>query len=182
MQILTNLIFFPNRTLRIAFDFHLSVGVLRISGGLDVSDLSTGVNEKIAETSRQVSDYSDYSVDSLKKHSEDNPDEIVRISAELMRKKVGFLKRPSEGNPIESRILTKMTQFRDKTQKVKIQNLNIFLKCMSRSKFAMQQNIDFRKNNIFMKFSNFPTSKMCQLIKMFKICNIGRFPRRILAL
>ncbi len=50
------------QALRTALDFHLSVGVLRVNGGLDISEIS-GAHQKVMETSRQCSDTSEVSLD-----------------------------------------------------------------------------------------------------------------------
>ncbi len=43
-----------------SFDHHLSVGVLRVNGGLDISEMSVA-RQRIMETTRQCSDTSEVS-------------------------------------------------------------------------------------------------------------------------
>ena len=89
------------KTLQIAFDMNLSVGVLRVHGGLDISEIANS-HQIVTETSRQVSDNSDVSLDAMAK-------EEAGAAAAAMEE--------AHANPIDERILQKMTQFRDKTQK-----------------------------------------------------------------
>ena len=84
------------QTLLMAFDLNLGVGVLRVHGGLDISEIA-GAHQIVADTSRQISDNSDISLEGSRKDEAGNN-----------------IQPP---NPIDERILLKMTQFRDKTQK-----------------------------------------------------------------
>ena len=117
------------RTLQLAFDMHLSVGVLRVNGGLDIADYS-GAHQKIMETSRQCSDMSDMSTDSrMRRHSSHGGSGIVMrdLSASRNRSVADFGGKRSlhadlsfgirDGNPIDERIIHRNTQFRDRTQK-----------------------------------------------------------------
>ena len=115
-----------HQSLQTALDMHMAVGVLRVKGGLDVSDFS-GAYEKIMETSRQVSDISDNSLESSRNNSiksvgsshkrSNSIGDFRRFDLLLKRDRCGSDWSIKDGNPIDERLIRKMTQFRDKSNK-----------------------------------------------------------------
>ena len=75
------------QALHTAFDFHLSVGVLRVNGGLDISDISGGARQKIMETRRECS--VDTSEVSLEEGSARNNSVVSCESEEKAKRKKG---------------------------------------------------------------------------------------------
>eukprot|EP00095_Tigriopus_kingsejongensis_P001377 maker-scaffold1253_size52701-snap-gene-0.12 protein:Tk01377 transcript:maker-scaffold1253_size52701-snap-gene-0.12-mRNA-1 annotation:"af190129_1na+ k+ 2cl- cotransporter" len=116
------------RVLVLSFDMHLSVGVLRVQGGLDISDIS-GAHEKVMTAASQASGASDEDRFSMLNHAL-SLDEFQPKSVQLSSKNVDSFGTSStrnnsevsygirDGNPIDERIVYRMTQFRDKSQKV----------------------------------------------------------------
>ena len=125
------------KTLQTAFDLHLSVCVLRVNGGFDISEIS-GAHEKIMEA-RKLSDNSletnsgrhnsafsfqddgspppDYNIEHKESYSsiDFKMFDIFRKKTSRNNSDIAF--GINDGNPIDERILHRNTQFRDKIPK-----------------------------------------------------------------
>ena len=116
------------QTLQLAFDLHLAVGVLRVNGGLDISDI-TGAHERVMEaTHRQLSDHSAFSLsnsmaEAAPEAADDSSVERASHGSSLPDFKIfdAFRKKSTrnsadltyglkEGNPIDERIISRLTQ------------------------------------------------------------------------
>ena len=126
------------KALQSAFDLHLSVGILRISGGLDISELA-GNTEKLFSLTRQrkLSEMSDVSFDeSVEKPTMTITKEKKEPTAAAGHQKLAaqgsildkFKKKnlaacmsmpltDRDGNPVDEGLIERMTQFRNNTNK-----------------------------------------------------------------
>ena len=111
------------KTLKTVFDLHLAVGVLRVQGGFDISELFGNNCEKasIAITrQRKLSEMSEGSVD----HESESQDKKIKqdLLDKIKSKKslAQVLSMPvndKNGNEIQDEVIERMLQYRNKTKK-----------------------------------------------------------------